>query len=100
MDGLNLITDYIKNGENNHKRLGLELEHFIINSENESVPFDVLSNLVKEIGLSLCAKLVYIDGYVMGYKLEEYAVSMEPACQLRIYPSLLRKQRNIWISIF
>lgn len=103
MDGLNLITDYIKNGENNHKRLGLELEHFIINSENESVPFDVLSNLVKEIGLSLCAKLVYIDGYVMGYKLEEYAVSMEPACQLEISISPyddLKKIRKIYDGFY
>ena len=84
MNDIRLITDYIKSGENTKKRLGLELEHFVINEKNESITFEALSGLMEEIGRSLGAELIYIDGYVMGYTLEEYCISMEPACQLEI----------------
>ena len=84
MNDIRLITDYIKSGENTKKRLGLELEHFVINEKNDSITFEALSGLMEEIGRSLGAELIYIDGYVMGYTLEEYCISMEPACQLEI----------------
>lgn len=84
MKDLNLISDYIRAGENDKKRLGLELEHFVINSNNESISFELLSRLVEEIGNKLGAELVSIDGHIMGYALKEYSVSMEPACQLEI----------------
>ena len=84
MNEIDHITNYLRSGENSGHRLGLELEHFVLNAWGESISFETLSRLVERIGTSLGAKLAVIDGHVMGYSVEEYSVSMEPACQLEI----------------
>lgn len=103
MKDLDFIIEYIRSGENDQRRLGLELEHFVLNAWNESISFNNLSGLMEKIGTNLNAELIRIDGHVMGYKLEEYCATMEPACQLEISISPyddLNRIKNIYGSFY
>ncbi len=101
MKEIDYITEYIRSGENDGKRLGLELEHFVMDSLGRSVSFDMLSGMIEKVAERLGADIAVIDGRVMGYSLEEYCVSVEPSCQLEIsispYEDLF-KIRNIYDS--
>ena len=52
-----IITNFIREGETNQQRLGLELEHFVLNELEEGIEFDVLSELIRRTGESIDAKL-------------------------------------------
>ncbi len=79
-----VITEYLKAGETDRKRLGLELEHFILNEAGEGIEFDVLSELIRSTGEKLGAELTVTDGHVLGYDAGDHTVSVEPSCQFEI----------------
>ena len=78
------ISDYIRSGETSSQKLGLEIEHFVINENGIQIDFHQISNLIKEVGDSLGAKIIYMDGFPVGYATDEYATSLEPSCQFEI----------------
>ena len=78
------VSAYVKSGESEEERLGLELEHFVVNDRGEQIQFDVISSLIGEVGKSIGAEITYTDGYPVGYVTKEYSVSLEPACQFEI----------------
>lgn len=78
------ISNYIRNGETSSKKLGLEIEHFIIDKNGDQIEFDEISSLVESVGNKIDASLHYTDGYVVGYNTNEYVVSLEPSCQFEI----------------
>ncbi|WP_026834332.1 glutamate-cysteine ligase family protein [Eubacterium xylanophilum] len=78
------ILDYVKSGETNKENLGLEIEHFIINSDGEQIPFDVVTALIENVANKLGADIHYIDGFPSGYFTDEYCVTLEPSCQFEI----------------
>ncbi|MBE5958250.1 MAG: hypothetical protein E7254_05220 [Lachnospiraceae bacterium] len=78
------ISAYIRSGETTDQKLGLEIEHFIIDKDGHQIGFNAISSLIEEVGNSLHAPLHFIDGYVVGYNTKEYAVSLEPSCQFEI----------------
>lgn len=78
------ISDYIRRGETNTQKLGLEIEHFVINEKGVQIDFHTISDLIKEVGDSLNAKIIYMDGYPVGYTTDEYSTSLEPSCQFEI----------------
>lgn len=78
------ISNYIRNGETSSKKLGLEIEHFIIDKNGDQIEFDEISSLVESVGNKIHASLHYTDGYVVGYNTNEYVVSLEPSCQFEI----------------
>ena len=84
MSLLSDVSAYIRSGETTTKKLGLEIEHFIINEKGVQIDFHQISNLIKEVGDSLGAKIIYMDGFPVGYTTDEYATSLEPSCQFEI----------------
>ncbi len=79
-----VVTKYIRAGETDRQRVGLELEHFVLNEMDEGIEFDVLSDLIRRIAEKLGAELVYAEGHVVGYDAGDHTISVEPACQLEV----------------
>ena len=42
MNDKEVITNFIRDGETDRQRIGLELEHFVLNEMEESIEFEVL----------------------------------------------------------
>jgi glutamate--cysteine ligase len=78
------IYKYIRNGESQSKNLGLEIEHFVVNEEGRQIGFELISPLIKKVGDSINARIIYMDGYPVGYHNGRYSVTLEPACQFEI----------------
>ena len=78
------IESYIRSGETSTQKLGLEIEHFIVDGNGDQIPFEEISSLVEDIGNKIGAKLHYIDGYPVGYYTGKYSTSLEPSCQFEI----------------
>lgn len=78
------IREYIRKGESEDHGLGLEIEHFVIDDKGVQIGFHEISRLISEIAEKLNAKIIYMDGYPVGYSTDEYAVTLEPACQFEI----------------
>ena len=104
------ISNYIRNGETTSQRLGLEIEHFIVDKNGDQIQFDEISSLIESVGNKIHASLHYIDGYVVGYNTKEYAISLEPSCQFEISISpysdiseihrIYKDFRTLWEPIF
>ena len=78
------ISSYIKSGETEEEKLGLEIEHFVVDAQGVQITFDEITALIEKVGTELNAKLVYTDGYPVGYSTDSYAISLEPSCQFEI----------------
>ncbi|MDO5328512.1 MAG: glutamate-cysteine ligase family protein [Coriobacteriia bacterium] len=74
------IKNFILNKEKNKKLLGLEVEHFIVDKNNNSLYYDE----IKEILSSLKGEKEYSDGNIIGVKTKDYEISLEPGCQFEI----------------
>ena len=104
------ISDYIRSGETSSQKLGLEIEHFVINENGIQIDFHQISDMIKSVGDSLNAKIIYMDGYPVGYQTDEYATSLEPSCQFEISISpysdiheienIYKKFINLWTPLF
>ena len=80
----NDVAEYIRSGETHNQELGLEIEHFVIDHDGKQIGFHEISELISIIGNLLKAKIIYMDGYPVGYVTDEYSVTLEPACQFEI----------------
>lgn len=78
------IYDYIRSGETTGERLGLEIEHFIVDDKGYQIGFDEISNLLGKVSNDIGAKTSYTDGHVVGYSTSDYAITLEPSCQFEI----------------
>ena len=78
------IVEYIRSGETYGQALGLEVEHFVVNDEGIQIGFDEVTDLIKNVAEELQAKVIYMDGYPVGYVTGGYSVTLEPACQFEI----------------
>ena len=54
------ISAYIRSGETSSQKLGLEIEHFVINEKGIQIDFHQISDMIKSVGDSLNAKIIYI----------------------------------------
>ena len=84
MSIVNDIKEYIRSGESASRDLGLEIEHFVINDDGVQIGFHEVTSLIEKVAEILDAKLIYLDGYPVGYITDEYSVTLEPACQFEI----------------
>ena len=110
MGTLNDIYEYVRSGETDKERLGLEIEHFIVNEVGAQITFEEITPLIEKVGRETGAKLLYVDGHVVGYANDKYSVTLEPSCQFEIsinpYAALdeiekvYREFRGIWDPIF
>lgn len=78
------IVEYIRSGETDGQTLGLEIEHFVVNDEGIQISFDQVTDLIEQVAQNLGAKIIYMDGYPVGYVTGGYSVTLEPACQFEI----------------
>ena len=110
MGTLNDIYEYVRSGETDKERLGLEIEHFIVNEVGVQITFEEITPLIEKVGRETGAKLLYVDGHVVGYANGKYSVTLEPSCQFEIsinpYAALdeiekvYQESRGIWDPIF
>lgn len=78
------IVEYIRSGETAGQALGLEIEHFVVNDKGIQIGFDEVTELIREVAEKLSARVIYMDGYPVGYVTDGYSVTLEPACQFEI----------------
>ena len=78
------VYEYLKRGESESENLGLEIEHFVVNEKGEQIRFEEISLLIDKVAKETGAKIIYMDGYPVGYYSGKYSVSLEPACQFEI----------------
>lgn len=110
MSTLHDIYEYVRSGETEKEQLGLEIEHFIVNEVGVQITFDEITPLIEKVGRETGAKLLYVDGHVVGYANDKYSVTLEPSCQFEIsinpYSALdeiekvYQEFRGIWDPIF
>ena len=110
MSTLHDIYEYVRSGEIEKERLGLEIEHFIVNEVGVQITFEEVTPLIEKVGRETGAKLLYVDGHVVGYANDKYSVTLEPSCQFEIsinpYSALeeiekvYQEFRRIWDPIF
>ena len=104
------IVDYIRSGETIVQALGLEIEHFVVNDEGIQIGFDEVTDLIDKVARDLSAKVIYMDGYPVGYVTPGYSVTLEPACQFEIsidpksdideIKSIYKEFLLLWVPIF
>ena len=78
------ITQYILSGINTQKRIGLELEHFVYDADEQVMDYDRMSQCLVKMAEAAQGEMVTVEGRVLGYTASHYAVSLEPGCQLEI----------------
>ncbi|MBP3879229.1 MAG: hypothetical protein J6D46_02830, partial [Lachnospiraceae bacterium] len=110
MSTLHDISEYVRSGETEKERLGLEIEHFVVDEKGTQITFQEITELIERVGRKAGARLAHVDGYTVGYANDKYAVSLEPSCQFEIsinpYSSLkeieeaYREFRSTWEPIF
>ena len=85
---LNKFVDYFKNGikQKEDKTLGVELEHFIVKEDMESVDYYEEHGVryILEKLSSFFDKKIYKDGNLIGLSKNKSNISLEPASQLEI----------------
>ena len=104
------IVEYIRSGETYGQALGLEIEHFVVNDDGIQIGFDEVTNLIKNVAEELQARVIYMDGYPVGYVTDGYSVTLEPACQFEIsidpksdiedIKKIYKEFLLLWIPIF
>ena len=78
------IVRYIRDGESVSQGLGLEIEHFVVNDAGVQIEFHEVSSIIEKMAGILNAKIIYMDGYPVGYVTDYYSITLEPACQFEI----------------
>lgn len=78
------IVEYIRSGETTGQGLGLEIEHFVVNDAGIQIGFDEVSSILNNMADIVDAKVIYMDGYPVGYITKDYSITLEPACQFEI----------------
>ena len=84
---INAIEEYIKNGETSENRIGIELEHFVVDGKTgENIPYSGdkgVESLLLKIADGFDRK-IYSEGFLIGLSNSEYSLTLEPAAQLEI----------------
>ena len=104
------IVEYIRSGETAGQALGLEIEHFVVNDEGLQIGFDEVTDLIGKVARDLSSRVIYMDGYPVGYVTDGYSVTLEPACQFEIsidpksdieeIKSIYKEFLLLWVPIF
>lgn len=89
---IDAITEYFRAGCKSCKerRVGVEIEHFVINEQGEPITYEGLDRLMQEL-VCRSDRVVEEDGHFLGYYNEEFSITLEPAAQLEI--SVMPQQR-------
>lgn len=82
---IDAITEYFLAGCKSCKerRVGVEIEHFVINDRGEPITYEGLDRLMQEL-VRKSDRVEEEDGHFLGYYNEEFSITLEPAAQLEI----------------
>lgn len=83
-ENLQQFIRYFENGCNNKGRLGVEVEHFVLDASGQSVPYAILAPLIQ--GEQRKEEKSFLNnGVFLGfYDESRYSVSFEPGMQLEV----------------
>ncbi len=94
LDITDAFVGYFKSGETLRKRIGLELEHFVMKNGRPLSYENGVRDILTE--LSEGAKRFYENGYIIGCDTGDYTLTLEPAAQLEISVSPKTDTREIY----
>lgn len=104
------IKEYLRSGESESKGLGLEVEHFVVDDRGRPIDFHEVSELIDDTGRRIGAKIIYMDGFPVGYIAKDHSITLEPSCQFEIsiapYSDIVSIQRTyedflgLWEPLF
>lgn len=82
---IDAIAGYFAEGckRTGQKRIGLELEHFVLNEEGVPITYETLDSILQGM---VCERdhVVEEDGHFLGYYNDAFSITLEPAAQLEI----------------
>ncbi len=78
------IAAYLRSGANEEKRIGLELEHFVYDGEYRMISYDQMADCLRELMDCFGGEAYELDGKLLGVQTQNFALSLEPGCQLEI----------------
>ncbi|MCL2015342.1 MAG: glutamate-cysteine ligase family protein [Defluviitaleaceae bacterium] len=86
---INALAEYFALGCKNENFLGLELEHFVVDTNGYSVSYnggvaELLTKLAKTYGTPVFSTANGFDQQIIGIKREKAEITIEPAAQLEI----------------
>ena len=84
MNFIDYIQKYIEEGRTSSENLGLEIEHFAVDKKGNQIGFEEVVALIEEIASKIDADIITQDGHSVGYSVDEYAITLEPSCQIEI----------------
>ena len=84
MSFIDYIQEYIEEGNTNSQNLGLEIEHFAVDDKGNQIGFNEVTALIEEIADKINADVLVQDGHSVGYINDDYAITLEPSCQIEI----------------
>ena len=84
MNNIDRITEYIESGKNTSQRIGLELEHFVCDSNYNVISYPEIADCLREACGALKGSLFTDQGNVFGVFCDGFSLSLEPGCQLEI----------------
>lgn len=104
------LVEFLQSGETDSEKLGLEIEHFVVDKNGTQIGFDEVTELIGEKVAANGYIPFVTDEHIVGYDTGEYTVTLEPACQFEvsIYPhnslaqirSIYEKFYDEWKPIF
>lgn len=80
------IVEYIRSGAKPSENIGVEIEHFMVNSANESISYygkDGVGAVLEELARFFDEK-IYSEGQLIALSNGRYHLTLEPAAQLEI----------------
>lgn len=93
---IELLIRYFEDGCKScaDRRLGVEVEHFVVNKKNAPVSYEQLLPIMQ--GLMNDQDTVFEeDGHFLGYYNEDYSITLEPAAQLEVSVMPQRQMERI-----
>lgn len=110
MGNVSKIVNYFSNGESSCKKLGIELEHFVCDTDENMIKYKDLSKIMEAACTQFGWKPICEEENIIGADCEQYYISLEPAGQLEVsippyekiedIEKVYKKFRENWDHIF
>lgn len=84
MNNIDRIKEFIEDGKNTSRRIGLELEHFVCDQDYRVISYPEMAQCLEKICEILQGRPVREHGEILGILCENFTLSLEPGCQLEI----------------
>ena len=83
-DNVKKLRNYILEGCSNNKRLGVEIEHFVVDDDLIIISQKQMSEVLITANEKLKGKLIYENGFAVSLYTDDYSITLEPGMQLEV----------------